>query len=66
VIVVAALIGLVGFLRTLERFEARHFWAFICLAMALVGFAAVLYWSGNHLGNLVGPKLHDLEMSSSP
>jgi hypothetical protein len=56
----------VGFLRSLERFEARHFWAFICLAVALIGFGVVLYWSGNHLGNLVGPALRDLEMSSSP
>jgi type III secretory pathway component EscS len=66
VIVVAALIGLVGFLRSLERLEARHFRAFICLAVVLVGFVVVLYWSGNHLGGLVGPKLRDLEMSSSP
>jgi hypothetical protein len=66
VIIVAALIGLVGFVRSLERFEARHFWAFICLALVLIGFGFVLYWSGNHLGNLVGPALHDLEMSSSP
>ncbi len=66
VIVVAALIGLVGFLRSLERFEARHFRASICLGVVLVGFVIVLYWSGNHLGNLVGPALRDLELSSSP
>src|SRR5450756_2603317 len=29
VIVVAALFGLVAFGRTMKRFEARHFWAFI-------------------------------------
>jgi type III secretory pathway component EscS len=66
VIVVAALIGLVGFVRSLERFEARHFWAFVCLAVVLIGFVVVLYWSGNHLSDLVGPKLRDLESSSSP
>jgi len=33
--------------------------------VVLIGFAIVLYWSGNHLGNLVGPKLRDLESSSS-
>jgi hypothetical protein len=66
VIVVAALIALVGFASSLERFEARHFRAFICLAVVLAGFVAVLYWSGSHLGGLVGPKLRDLEMSSSP
>ena len=66
VIVVAALMALVGFLRSLERFEARHFRAFLCLAVVLIGFAVVVYWSGSRLGTLVGPKLQDLEQSSSP
>ena len=66
VIVIAALIGLVGFARSLERFETRHFRAFVCLAVVLVGFVVLLYWSGNQLGGLVGPALRDLELSSSP
>ncbi len=66
VIVVSALFGLVSFARSLEKFERRHFWAFIILLVVLAGFAVVLYMAGNHLGNLVGPKLHDLEVSSSP
>jgi len=66
VIVVSALIGLVAFARSLERFESRHFWAFAFLILALAGFGLVLYLSGNHLGDLVGPKLHELELSSSP
>jgi len=66
VIVVAALFGLVAFARSLKKFEKRHFWAFIVLLVVLAAFGAVLYTAGNHLGNLVGPKLHDLEVSSSP
>ena len=66
VIVVSALFGLVAFARSLEKFESRHFWAFIILLVVLAGFAAVLYTAGNHLGNLMGPALHDLEVSSSP
>ena len=66
VTVVAALFGLVAFARSLEKFEARHFRAFIVLAIVLVGFGVVLYTAGNHLGNLVGPRLHDLEVASSP
>ena len=62
VIVVAALFGLVAFARSLEKFEARHFWASIVLVIVLVGFGVVLYSAGNHLGNIVGPKLHDLEV----
>jgi ABC-type thiamin/hydroxymethylpyrimidine transport system permease subunit len=66
VIVVMALFGLVSFARSLKKFEKRHFWAFIILLVVLGGFGAVLYMAGNHLGNLVGPALHDLEVSSSP
>jgi hypothetical protein len=66
VIVVAALFGLLAFARSLKKFEARHFRAFIVLVVVLAGFGVVLYMAGNHLGNLVGPKLHDLEVSSSP
>jgi len=66
VIVLTALFGLVSFARLLEKFEKRHFWAFTVLLLVLAGFATVLYMAGNHLGNLVGPALHDLEVSSSP
>ena len=66
VIVVAALFGLVAFARSLKRFEARHFWAFIVLLIVLAGFGVVLYTTGNRLGNVMGPTLHDLEAASSP
>ena len=66
VIVVSALFALVAFARSLKRFESRHFRAFIILLVVLAGFGAVLYSAGNHLGNLVGPALIDLEASSSP
>jgi hypothetical protein len=66
VIVVAALFGLVAFARSVKKFEARHFRASIVLAIVLAGFGVVLYTAGNHLGNLMGPKLHDLEVASSP
>jgi hypothetical protein len=66
VIVVAALFGLVAFARSVEKFEARHFRAFIVLAILLTGFGVVLYIAGNHLGNLVGPNLQQLEAASSP
>jgi len=32
----------------------------------LIGFGVVLYWSGNQLGDVVGPALQKLEQSSSP
>ena len=66
VIVVAAVFGLLAFARSLEKFEARHFHASIVLAILLMGFGAVLYVAGNHLGDVVGPKLQELEAASSP
>jgi hypothetical protein len=66
VIVVAALIGLVAFAQSLERLESRHLWAFIFLVLALIGFGAVLFAASNQLGDLVGPKLRELEVLSSP
>jgi hypothetical protein len=66
VIVVAALFGLVAFAHSLKKFEARHFWAFIILLIVLAGFGVVLYTTGNRLGDVMGPTLHDLEAASSP
>jgi hypothetical protein len=66
VIVVAALFWLVAFARSLKRFEARHFWAFIVLLIVVLGFAVVIYTAGNRIGDVMGPTLHDLEAASSP
>jgi hypothetical protein len=66
VIVVAALIGLVAFAPSLKRLESHHFWGFLVLLLAVIGFAVVVIGAGGYLGGLVGPTLHDLEASSSP
>jgi Kef-type K+ transport system membrane component KefB len=66
VIVVAALIGLVAYAPSLKRFESKHFWGFIALVAVVIGFGVVLFAAGERLGNVVGPRLHELEMSSSP
>jgi len=66
VIVVSALFGFVGFARNIKRYEQKHFWIFLFLTVALLGFVTVLYIAGNRLGDLVGQPLRDLESSSSP
>jgi len=66
VIVVAALFGLVAFGRTVKRFEARHFRAFIILLVLVIGFSFALYLAGNRIGNQMGPTLETLEAASSP
>ncbi|HEY1489997.1 MAG TPA: hypothetical protein VGF90_03060, partial [Verrucomicrobiae bacterium] len=66
VIIVSAFFALVAFARTLKRFEKRLFWAFIVLLIALTGFGIVIYTAGNHIGDVMGPTLQDLESASSP
>jgi hypothetical protein len=66
VIVVAAIMGLCAYMRSIEHFEARHRRAAVILVLALVGFSWVLYSAGLRLGDLYGPRLHELEVSSSP
>jgi hypothetical protein len=51
--------------RSLERFEARHFRAFAVLLVVLAGFVGVLYLAGNHLAEVAGPTLQQLESDSS-
>ena len=66
VIVVAALFGLVAYAPSWERLESRHFRASIVLLVAVIGFGVVLYTSSMRIGDLVGPQLRELELSSSP
>ena len=66
VIVVSALFGLVAFASTLRKFESHHFWLFLVLVVAVLGFGAVIFLAGNRLGDLVGQPLRDLEAASSP
>jgi hypothetical protein len=65
-IVVAALLALIGYARSLRTFESRHVKASIALAIALVVFGVVLYDASVHIGNVEGPRLRDLELASSP
>jgi hypothetical protein len=66
VLVVAAVIGLVAFAPPLERLESRHIWAFLAVLVAVVGFAVALVVASRTIGPLVGPRLQELELSSSP
>jgi hypothetical protein len=66
VIVVAAVLGLCSYMRSLERFESKHRWASVILLVALATFCWVVYTAGLRLGDYFGPSLHELESSSSP
>ena len=66
VIVVAAVIGLIAYTPSLERLEKQHFHAFIAVLVAIVGFVFVIFSTGGYIGNLVGPRLRELELASSP
>ena len=66
IIVVAAVLGLVGFGSAIRSFESRHLRASIALVIALIAFSVVLYDASLRLGRMAGPRLEALELSSSP
>jgi hypothetical protein len=66
IIVVAAVLALIAFARSIETFESRHVLASIALLIALAVFGVVLYDTSVHIGRLEGPRLRELELQSSP
>ncbi len=66
VIILSAVFALCAYARSIVRFESHHIRAFLVLAVALIGFAWVVYSAGNRVGELVGPQLRELESQSSP
>jgi hypothetical protein len=64
--VVAAVLALIGFARSIRRFESRHLIASIAILVALIAFGAVLYDASVRIGRLEGPRLRELELASSP
>jgi hypothetical protein len=66
VIIIAALMGFFAYLRSVEKFEARHKRAAAVLLLALAAFGWVVYCAGLRLGSDYGPQLRALEEASSP
>jgi hypothetical protein len=66
IVVVAGVLALFAYARSIKKFEARHLRAFSVLAIALVIFAAVLYAGAVRIGHVAGPRLQQLELASSP
>jgi hypothetical protein len=66
IIVVAAVLGFIGFASAIRSFESRHIRAFVALTVAVIAFGAVLYDTSLHIGRVEGPRLEALELSSSP
>ena len=66
IVVVAALLGLIGFASDIRRFEFHHIKASIAILIALIAFGAVLYDASVRIGRVEGPRLEALEASSSP
>jgi hypothetical protein len=65
-VVVAAVMAFVAYARSIRKFERRHLWAFAGLAASVLLFGWVLYVGSEYLGTLAGPRLHELELASSP
>jgi hypothetical protein len=66
IVVVAAVLALIAYARSIKTFETRHVRAFTALGVALVLFTFVLYDAAVHIGKVEGPRLQELELASSP
>jgi hypothetical protein len=66
IVVVAALLGLIAYARSIHRFESRHVIASIAILLAVAIFALALYDASMRIGRLEGPRLRELEQASSP
>jgi hypothetical protein len=66
VVVVAAVLGLIGFAQSMRSFESRHLRASIVILIAVLCFGVVLYDASMKLGKVEGPRLEQLELASSP
>ena len=65
-VVVAAVLGLIGFAQSMRSFESRHLRASIAILIAVIGFGVVLYDASVKIGAVEGPRLEQLELASSP
>jgi hypothetical protein len=66
VIIVAAFLALVGFARSIKKFERRHIRMFIFSVLLMIIFAVTVYSVGNKIGGEYGAALETLESNSSP
>ena len=65
-VLIAAVLALIAYARSIERFESHHVRASLAIGAALLVFIAVLYDASLRIGNLAGPHLRELELASSP
>src|ERR1700688_117813 len=66
VVVIASFLALLGLAPSLDHLRSRHRWALLVLLLAIMAFGAVLVVAGKEIGKIEGPKLRELEMSSTP
>src|SRR5260370_12720611 len=64
--VVAAVLALIAYARSIKTFETHHVRACIALAISLLVFGAVLYDPSMHIYNIERPRLRALHLASSP
>ena len=66
IVVVAALLALVAFAKSIRTYESRRLMGFAALVIAVTLFTVVLYDASVRIGSLEGPRLRELELKSSP
>ena len=65
VIIVAAIFCMIAFVTSFEHLWTRHRWASLTILIVIMAFGFILFESSNRIGDLIGPKLRDLELGSS-
>ncbi len=66
VVILAGILALIAYVPSFAHLRSRHPVASLLVLLAVIVFATVLWIAGNHIGHLVGPRLEELEYSSSP
>jgi hypothetical protein len=66
VVVIACVLAIFAFARSIRQFEVRHRAALAVLVLAVVAFGVVIAIAGRELGKIEGPRLRELEISSNP
>lgn len=66
IVVVAAILALIAFAPSLRYFHTHHLKGSIAILVAVIAFGVVLYDASLKIGRLEGPRLHELELASSP
>ena len=63
---IAVVLGLIAFAPEIKKFRPRHWWSAVLVLVSVVVFFLMMAESFQHVGQRMGPRLHELEQRSPP